>query len=87
MTRVEGQRCPQASLSHLEDPYPPNLGGGDSPPPNSGGESSENPCFTVFSGEHSLNLGGRSGDSPPPISGGESSENPCFTVFSGDFTP
>ena len=41
-----------------EKPIPPKLGVVEIHPPNSGGESSKNPCFTVLSGEHSLNLGG-----------------------------
>ena len=47
----------QAYKPDPEDPYPPNLGGGDSHP-NLGRESSKNTCFTVFSGAPSLNLGG-----------------------------
>ena len=38
--------------------HTPQIWGVEIHPPNSGGESSKNPCFTVFSGEHSLNLGG-----------------------------
>ena len=41
-----------------ENPYPLNFGGWRFTPPNLRGESSKNTCFTVFSGEHSLNLGG-----------------------------
>ena len=40
-----------------ENPYPPNLGGDDSPP-KFGGESSKITCFTVFFEGHFPNLGG-----------------------------
>ena len=41
---------PPRRLSFPENPYPPNLGGGDSPP-KFGGWIFKNPCFTVFSGD------------------------------------
>ena len=38
--------------------HTPQIWGVEIHPPNLGGESSNNTCFTVFSDEHSLNLGG-----------------------------
>ena len=54
-------------------------------PPNLGGESPKTTCFAVFSGEHSLNLGGEI--STPPSLGGMGSQGECVREVSGGGEP
>ena len=58
------------TLTFPENPHPPKFGGVEIHPPNLGGESSKATCFNLFSGAHSLNLGGEGVKSSPPKFGG-----------------